>query len=66
MKRLVDTDAVTDVDPGRGADAADNSSPQVADQIAVEITHDEDIKLLRFQNHLHTAIIDNDLPGLQV
>src|SRR5437016_2504114 len=48
----------------RRADAAHHACSQVADNVAVEIAHHEDIELLRLDHHLHAAVIDDDFTDL--
>src|SRR5262249_18027915 len=59
-------DAVADIDAGCGADAANEPGAQVADDVAVQVTHHQNVELLRLGHHLHAAVVDNDLLGLHL
>src|SRR5262249_42807062 len=63
---LVDGRVFPVVDSRGCADPADESRSQIAKQVAVEIAGNKYVELFRFRDQLHTAVIDDDLLGLEL
>src|SRR5439155_10663313 len=65
METFVDAHPVADVNAGRGTDAADNPGTQIAHQVAIKVSHDQHVKLLGLQDHLHATVVHNNLTRLE-
>src|SRR5262249_8357520 len=57
--------AFADVDARGRADAADQTRSEIADDVAVQIPHDQDVELRWPRHQLHAAVIDDQLLRLQ-